>query len=124
VGHSPRRDPRPEVIVDHRPWGGFEVLSHNEPSTVKIITVLPGQRLSLQRHAQRDEMWAMLDGGLVVEVGERETVLDRGEKAWIPRGTLHRVSNRGGRPGRFVEVAFGHFDEDDIERVSDDYDRG
>jgi mannose-6-phosphate isomerase-like protein (cupin superfamily) len=123
VSDAARRDPRPEILLDARPWGRFEVLSHNEVSTVKIITVLPGQRLSLQRHQWRDEMWVLLDGDLVVEVGSDERVAGAGERIWIPRRTLHRVTNKGDLPSRFVEVAFGHFDENDIERISDDYDR-
>ncbi|MDP9395238.1 MAG: hypothetical protein M3Q27_13765 [Actinomycetota bacterium] len=41
----------------------------------------------------------------------------------MPRGTIHRVTNPGGHPARFLEIAFGHVDEDDIERLCDDYGR-
>ena len=42
---------------------------------------------------------------------------------WIPRGATHRVSNPHDVPGRFLEIALGDFDEDDIERLEDDYAR-
>ena len=57
-----RRDPRAEVIEDTRPWGRFEQFTHNEVSTVKLITVAPGQRLSLQVHEHRDELWVVTRG--------------------------------------------------------------
>lgn len=119
-----RRDPRPDVVVDERPWGRFEQFCHNEPTTVKVITVEPGHRLSLQRHTHRDELWTILDDTLDVELDGQPRTVGRGEMVWIPRGTTHRVANTGSRAGRFLEVAFGHFDEADIERLSDDYARG
>lgn len=118
-----RTDPRAEVFTDSRPWGGFEQFTLNEPTTVKIITVDPGQRLSLQTHEGRDELWTVLDGPLEVEIGGETRTAATGEKVWIPRGTTHRLRNTGSVPGRILEIAFGHFDEDDIERLSDDYAR-
>ncbi len=35
---------------------------------MKIISVNPGQRLSLQRHAQRAEFWRVLSGSGTAEV--------------------------------------------------------
>lgn len=119
---GPRPDPRPDVVVDHRPWGQFRRYTCDEASTVKLITVDAGQPLSLQRHEHRDELWIVLDAGLVVQVGDdvHETV--EGDEFFIPRGTVHRVT--GGRTrGRFVEICFGDFDEDDIERLEDRYGR-
>jgi dolichol-phosphate mannosyltransferase len=111
----------PIPVVETRPWGRFELLALNKPVAVKIITVDPGQRLSLQRHTSRDEWWTALDAGLSAEVGGQEYVPAVGDRVWIPRGTTHRVANNGSRPARFLEVAFGHFDEHDIERLEDDY---
>ncbi len=112
-----------QPVVDERPWGRFEHLSFNETSTVKLIEVQPEQRLSLQRHEHRDELWVVLDVPLEVEVGGRRWTALVGERVWIPRGTVHRLGNPGVTAGRIVEVAFGTFDEGDIERLSDDYGR-
>ena len=119
----PRPRSAPTALVDERPWGRFEQLALNESVTVKVITVSPGHRLSLQRHAARDEWWQILDEGLVVEVAESSWTPRVGERIWIPRGTNHRVANRGAADARFLEVAYGMFDECDIERLEDDYDR-
>ena len=120
---GPRSDPRHEVVVDVRPWGRFERFTLNEPTTVKVITVGAGQRLSLQRHRHRDELWVVLDGPLLVEIGGRTWSAPAGERVWIPRTTTHRVGATPGQGGRFLEIAFGVFDEDDIERLADDYQR-
>ena len=40
-----------------RPWGNFERFTLNEQSTVKIITVNPGEAFSLQVHGHREEFW-------------------------------------------------------------------
>lgn len=106
-----------------RPWGRFDQLVTNHPCTVKIITVQPGQRLSLQRHHNRDEMWHVLDGPVDVVVDAQPSSLSGGERIWVPRGTTHRLGNSGSAAVRILEVAFGLFDEDDIERLDDDYDR-
>jgi mannose-6-phosphate isomerase len=113
----------PEVTIDNRPWGRFEQYTLNEPTTVKVITVEPGHRLSLQRHTSRDEWWTVLDGELVLQVGEERRKAFRGDRVWIPRGQLHRMHNVSEHEASLLEVAFGDFDEDDIERVEDDYSR-
>lgn len=113
-----------EILHDDRPWGSFRRYADNEVCTVKIIEVRPGQALSLQRHRNRDELWVALDAGLVVTIDDQETVAERGQEFFVPRGAVHRVACGTHGPGRFMEVAFGEFDEDDIERLDDRYGRG
>lgn len=120
---SPARLPLETITASERPWGGFLQLVHNEAVTVKIITVQPLQRLSLQRHTQRDELWQIIDGPADVEVEGQATSVDAGGRAWIPRGSSHRLGNSGDEAVRVLEIAFGHFDEGDIERLVDDYNR-
>jgi mannose-6-phosphate isomerase len=111
------------MFVAERPWGQFQQFVQNEPVTVKIITVQPGHRLSLQTHGHRDEMWQVLDIPIHVEVGDREWDAQVGERVWVPAGAEHRMANRGSVAGRLLEIAFGDFDESDIERLQDDYAR-
>ncbi len=117
------RDPRDEIFVQERPWGQFEQFVSNERVTVKIITVQPGHRLSLQTHENRGEFWQVLDGPLEVTVGDRTWEAQSGEKVWAPQGAVHRMANHGEVAGRILEVAFGDFDEADIVRLQDDYAR-
>jgi mannose-1-phosphate guanylyltransferase/mannose-6-phosphate isomerase len=117
------RDPLSDVFVVERPWGRFQQYVSNEAVTVKIITVLPGHRLSLQRHARRSELWQVLDVPIDITVNGREWSAGVGDAVWVPRGAVHRIANPGTHAGRLLEVAFGHFDEADIERLHDDYAR-
>lgn len=116
-------DPRGSMFVSERPWGRFQQLSVNEATTVKIITVNPGERLSLQTHERRAEFWQVLDGPLDVTVGDRAWSAETGDQVWVPRGEVHRMGNSSTRPGRILEIGYGEFDEQDIVRLEDDYQR-
>lgn len=113
---------------EERPWGKFIRFTENENTTVKIIDVKPQQQLSVQRHQNRDELWVALDSGLVALVGENTifmtTVAVKVDPVFIPRGTVHSIKNTNlVSNARFLEVAFGSFDENDIERLQDIYGR-
>ena len=114
---------KPAVSSVERPWGSFKQYAHNRDCTVRLMMVLPGQRLSLQSHTGRAELWIVLDDGAVVQVGEEERTCNAGEEIWIPANEKHRLSCRGDRPIRVLEVAFGNWQQEDIQRYSDDYDR-
>jgi mannose-6-phosphate isomerase len=107
-----------------RPWGSFTVLDDAATHKVKTITVLPGHRLSYQRHEQRSEHWFVVTGTATVTVDDQEQVLARGGYVDIPALAWHRLENRGTDLLTIVEVQHGsYFGEDDIERRSDDYGR-
>ncbi|MFV0462743.1 MAG: phosphomannose isomerase type II C-terminal cupin domain [Nostocoides sp.] len=116
-------DPRTDMFVAHRPWGAFEQFIMNRPVTVKIITVNPGHRLSLQSHTARGEFWRVLTGPVDVTVDERTWSAEPGEDVWIPVGSTHRLGNSGTAPATILELALGAFDENDIVRYEDDYAR-
>ena len=112
-----------ETVVDYRPWGNFKQYCLNAPVTVKVLAIDPGQKLSVQKHEKRDELWIALDGGIVASVDNEETGMGMGCELWIPRGAIHFAINRHYHQSRILEVAFGDFDEDDIIRLSDKYGR-
>lgn len=105
-----------------KPWGKFEQYTHNAPSTVKIITVSPGGTLSRQYHHRRDELWVVLDSGARVELDDEILRPRSGDKLYIPRQTVHRLSAIG-EEVRILEISFGEFDEEDIVRLEDVYGR-
>jgi mannose-6-phosphate isomerase-like protein (cupin superfamily) len=117
------RNPVVDVFTITRPWGQFQQFVSNETVTVKIITVQPGHRLSLQRHMHRGEMWQVLDVPIDITVNGRTWTAQPGETIWVPHGAIHRMGNSGPVAGRLLEVGFGYFDEGDIERLEDDYAR-
>jgi mannose-6-phosphate isomerase len=108
--------------TEPRPWGHFTVFALNQPASVKIITVAPGASLSLQRHAFRAETWLVLDPGLEVVVDDRTWLPVSGEVVHVPRGAMHRMSATAEQV-RVLEVVLDPFDEDDIERLDDEYGR-
>ena len=116
-------DHRPPSIKVDKPWGRFEQYTHNLPCTVKIITVSAGGTLSRQYHHRRDELWVILDKGAQVQLGEEVLEPETGEKVFIPRGTVHRLSAAGEEEVRILEISFGEFDEEDIVRLEDVYGR-
>lgn len=115
---------KPEEKIVERPWGNFKQFAHNSPCTVSLMTVKPGQRLSLQSHKNRSELWIILDDGAIVQVGENVRKYKAGDEIWIPATEKHRLScEEGGKPVKVLEVAFGDWQQDDIERFEDDYNR-
>jgi mannose-6-phosphate isomerase len=114
---------KPPVSFVERPWGSFKQYAFNEDSTVSLMTVLPGQRLSLQSHVGRAELWIVLDDGAIIQVGENEQTYQAGDEVWIPATEKHRLSCRGDKPVRVLEVAFGNWQQADITRYEDQYQR-
>ena len=114
---------KPAVAFVTRPWGSFRQFANNEDCTVSLMSVLPGQRLSLQSHAGRAELWIVIDDGAQVQVGDEIRECKAGDEIWIPAGERHRLGCAGDKPVRVLEVAFGNWQQDDIQRYADDYKR-
>lgn len=111
-----------EAIHDDRPWGWFDQFTHGQSTTVKIIEVKAGKRLSDQRHQHRDELWVVLDAALGVIINGEQKTYKRHDRIEIPRRTWHRAVGLE-KDCRWLEISFGQFDEQDIERRSDDFGR-
>ena len=109
---------------DRRPWGTFTVLDEAPNYKVKRIEVLPGKRLSYQKHAKRSEHWMVVSGGARVTLDGREIILSEGQTIDVPVGVAHRIENAGETPLVFIEIQTGaYFGEDDIVRLQDDFGR-
>ena len=111
-------------LTEHRPWGSFTILADEPDHKVKRIVVKSGQRLSLQRHKQRQEHWLVVSGQAVVTRNDELLTLGPGQAVDIAVGDIHRVQNDRDSDVVFIEVQLGeYFGEDDIERLEDDYGR-
>lgn len=109
---------------DRRPWGTFTVLDEGKDFKVKRIEVLPGKRLSYQKHSQRAEHWVVIQGIAKVTIDDREIVVSPGQAIDIAIGAAHRVENPGEELLLFIEVQRGtYLGEDDIIRLQDDFGR-
>lgn len=114
---------KPDVDYVERPWGNFKQFIHNRPCTVSLMTVEPGQRLSLQSHTGRAELWIVLDDNAEVQVGDSVRTCNAGAEIWIQVNEKHRLGCKGETSIRVLEVAFGNWQQDDIRRYEDDYER-
>jgi len=114
-----------EHTTAHRPWGTYTVLSQGEKFKVKLITVNPGQALSLQLHNHRSEHWIVTSGEASVIIGcDDERVIHKNESIYVPKGTKHRLMNKSTDPLIIIEVQNGDYvGEDDIVRFDDVYGR-
>ena len=109
---------------DRRPWGTYTVLEEAPNFKVKRIEVLPGKRLSYQKHSQRAEHWVVVEGIGKVTLDGEEITIRAGEAIDVPVGAAHRVENPGDQHLVFIEVQRGtYLGEDDIVRLQDDYGR-
>jgi mannose-6-phosphate isomerase-like protein (cupin superfamily) len=120
-GHAASSRSRPSR---RPPWGSYTVLDEGDGWKVKRIEVLPGKRLSYQKHAQRAEHWMIVAGSarLTLDGLERLLATARPSTSRSAPRTASRI------PGRellvFVEIQRGpYLGEDDIVRLADDFGR-
>ncbi len=106
-----------------RPWGSFENLLDEEGYKVKKIVVNPDQRLSLQLHRDRMEVWHILSGLGEMQVGNCVWDVSAGDRVEIGKLEVHRIANEGDTPLVILELQTGDCREDDIIRIEDDYGR-
>jgi mannose-6-phosphate isomerase-like protein (cupin superfamily) len=110
--------------VEHRPWGGYQILEEGDGFKVKRIWVNPGEVLSLQSHGQRSEHWVVVKGTGQVTIGEKQSLCRPNESAFIPLQSVHQMANPGNDILEFIEVQQGSYlGEDDIVRYADKYGR-
>jgi mannose-6-phosphate isomerase-like protein (cupin superfamily) len=107
-----------------RPWGYYRIL-HEVPGTkVKELTVMPGQRLSMQRHQDRAEHWHIAEGTATVYTINRKSDQEllgqftQLQHIHIDRLEWHQLCNETDQPLRVVEIQYGpNCVEEDIERL-------
>lgn len=114
-----------EKIYEYiRPWGKFRSYPYRKAKSIKMITINPGEALSLQYHHNRCEFWVVLDEGLEITVGEKVWQPKGNVEIFIPRKAPHRLRCLGPKSARVMEIWIGDSDEEDIVRLEDDYGRG
>jgi mannose-1-phosphate guanylyltransferase/mannose-6-phosphate isomerase len=108
----------------YRPWGWYQRIDIGERFQVKRIQVVPGGRLSLQKHYHRAEHWVVVKGTAEVMLNGSLVLVHENEAVYLPIGSMHRLTNPGKIPLELIEVQVGSYTgEDDIIRVEDIYGR-
>ena len=110
-----------EIKKVKKPWGEFWQFTQNKKSTVKTLIVKKGARLSYQKHKRRKEMWFVIKGHVGVIKGTTKHILTTHGHIIIEKNELHRLI--GLEDSIVLEISFGRFNEKDITRLADDYNR-
>ena len=88
------------------------------------IKVNPKQKLSVQKHFKRAEHWVVVSGTAEVTLNEDTFILKENESVFIPKESIHSLSNPFEEMLEIIEVQYGSYlGEDDIVRFSDIYGR-
>lgn len=118
-----------DSMVDYeifqRPWGFYKTTVLNDYFQSKVISVKPGQQLSLQSHNHREEHWIVAHGTGTVQIEKSVINVSCGSSLFIPMGAKHRLTNADDKENLIItEVQIGDYlGEDDIVRYEDIYGR-
>ncbi len=108
----------------YRPWGWYQTLEMRDRFQVKVLSLKPGAKISLQRHQHRAEHWVVVSGIATVTRGEEVVELEENQSTYIPIGMMHRLENKTEGDVQLIEVQSGDYlGEEDIERFDDQYGR-
>ena len=107
-----------------KPWGSFELLEEKSNYVAKRLIVNSGGILSLQSHMHRSEHWITVQGVAEVTIDKKITTLDLNKSIFVPKGSVHRISNKRQETLIIIEIWYGdNLDEGDIIRYDDIYNR-
>ena len=115
-----------KVETVDKPWGKEIWWAHAKGLYMgKTLEIKNGHRLSMQYHEQKDESIYVLDGTLVLELGDGENlqqiILNEGGTWHITPGTIHRFCAPPTHDVKLIEVSTPEID--DVVRIEDDYGR-
>ncbi len=109
-------------VTTKKPWGSFTRFTNNEVSTVKLLYINKGEEFSLQYHTHREEFWKIIHGNPEIIIGDKTYYPKEGEEFIIAPHVNHRVFAKTDDVV-VLEISEGRFDEDDIVRIEDKYNR-
>lgn len=110
-----------------KPWGHEIRFAQTDKYLGKILYIAKGHRLSRQYHEVKDETIFVLDGTLILEIGDpakegfERKVLNYGDRYRIQPKVIHRFCAPDSRSATLAEVSTPEID--DIVRLEDDYKR-
>ncbi len=110
-----------------KPWGHEIRFAQTDKYLGKILYIDKGHRLSRQYHEVKDETIFVLDGTLILEIGDptevdfKREVLNYGDRYRIRPGVIHRFCAPNSRSVTLAEVSTPEID--DVIRLHDDYSR-
>lgn len=117
-------DPRGGKGTTHsaRPWGDIYMVVRNQPCSVDLTQVKPGERASLHSHQVRTELFHFLDDGAYLEVDGQVSRPKAHEEHILYPGMKHRFWAKE-KEFRMLVISFGEWTPEDQVRHEDDYGR-
>jgi mannose-6-phosphate isomerase len=107
-----------------KPWGQENIWAITDKYVGKIITINPGCKLSRQYHQVKDETIYVLEGKLILELGEgdklEKQIHNPGSRYRIKPGQVHRFCAPS-EGCKLIEVSTPELI--DVVRLEDDYNR-
>ena len=91
-------------------WGREYWIVNSKKYCGKILTLRKGYRCSLHAHKIKDETFYILDGEVLMEVGDKTQVMKSGDIVHIVPNVYHRFT--GITDSKIVEFSTQHFDND------------
>jgi len=124
IGETRRFIDNLSQYVVERPWGNYSVLDSGKKFKIKLITINPNGKLSLQSHNFRKEYWIIINGEVFVTKGNKTFSVRENEEVLIEINEKHSIENRTNEEVKIVEIQIGDkLIEEDIIRYSDIYGR-
>jgi len=82
----------------------IKALGNDTGASYSIVekVVYPGQEVSRHVHTSEDEMWYMLEGELIWNLGGRESLGRKGSFIHLPRFVAHSFMNKSDKPARML----------------------
>jgi len=110
-----------EAVI--KPWGREDIIEHNERYTIKLLTIDPGQRMSLQYHESKTETIFVKEGTLINYLDSTDNVYQLymcGSWCHVETGQVHRFAADS---EKVVLIECSTSELDDVVRLADDYSR-
>ena len=112
------------IQIKEKPWGREIWFAHTNKYAGKILEVKKGERLSLQYHKKKSETLYIYKGKVKLTLEKdknnlKEIILNTNDKYDIFPYTIHRVEAL--QNTQIFEVSSPELE--DVERISDDYNR-
>ena len=100
-----------------RLWRWYTVLRSGPRYKLKELQILPGKKISLQRHFHRGEHWFIASGQCDLEYPAVDTLKEH-DTFHIRKGEVHQLVNSYDKPCLIIEIQYGDkVVEEDIERI-------
>lgn len=109
-------------MTTEKPWGSEEPMTCiTEQVTPKIMNIKAGHRNSLHYHNNKDEFVYCVSGTGILQRDTELIKLIPGSYHKVNKPIVHRVTAL--EDLKLLEISIGKYDENDIIRMEDDYDR-